>query len=92
MKSKKHKGLLQNYLLLEQQYDGSFDLAHLLAHNSTLPYFLTPPLPSPIQKYTVDSPLTLKGKKQSYQYLSPPTISEIPFLIWHQQKSLKSRL
>lgn len=73
MKSKKHKGLLQNYLLLE--------------HNFTLPYFLTLPLPSPIQKYMVDSQLTLKGKKQSYHYLSPPTISEILFLIWHQQKS-----
>lgn len=62
IKSKKDKGLLHNYLLLEQQYDVSSDLAHLLAHNFTLPCFLSLFPASPLQKNMADSPLTLKEK------------------------------
>lgn len=77
MKYKKDQGLLQNYLLLEQQYDSSFDLAHLLAHNFTLPCFLHfSSFLSP--KNMVNSPLTPKERTIHFSHhLSPPIINKI---------------
>lgn len=71
IKPKKDKGLLQKYVLLEQQYNASFHLAHLLAHNFTLPCFLPPVPPSALQKSMIDCPLIFK-EKNNLSFLPPP--------------------